>query len=947
MPTITSAQSGLHSAASTWVGGVVPGLGDKPIVAANHTITVAGAWATGDDTSTGITINGTLRISRSVSTTLTCRGDLYIAPGGSFDCGTEADPIPASVTATIIINDSAVMAHNKWGIRTEDVSATGWAGFRVWGAWKRPYTFLSAPVAATDTVVQVLDANGWTVGDIIGFQPPAGGLGPIYRAIDAITPTGGTTAQLTLSGSLGRTQNAGNGVLNLTRNVRIVGQLGQTWRTHISLRISAGSATTERIELGPATIIAGGGSSNTWMMSGLNIHPQSNGNMAPFVKKINGPVVTSVMAIFGTSVQFVAAGRNMVNYFTGQAAPYYVEAIYTASAYGDGSNLQFYNGVSVKHGPECVFLGGANLVNTGYSQGGVDCEVRGRVWGAFNAVAGSGVGVRFKGVDFASLSLATTMLAGGGVEFEDCSFGLSAELSNVRNTFQFQTGSLCPVTLRNPQVTDNFGVHRTASVIRLSHPANSLSIFQINGDPARNERYSMGGRVHRDATRTRRSTGSVCLASWFDDRVLSMPLSTKVAAGATLRIKGAVWIEASYLPGDAPGISLSATGLATVNWSAPAVADQWHEFDLQITNTNAYPTDVAITLTARSNANSETARVWFDGIFADPWSGSVRHHGFQWLAQTALIADPRITLSEAAALALPVSVDHTAQTITVSGAVTARQVFEACMADLVQTANQTRAVHITSATGDSFETSYTVVTSGAGVIAGAYEDATGRHVTISAPALIAGSRVQVYDLTTATELYNAVLATTGLLLPVTWTADHTIRLRAEHETMKPMDEATVLSSAGATFLNVQDPDTVYLTNGIDGATCTEFSADGPNVEVDISDPDGVTSVQRLYAWAQWYQTTATGIASDFFGAIEAVDAATYLIDQTKADITLDNVGTLPVRVIGGYLARRDGQTVIAPTSGSIQMDPGKAYLAGADGLARESTVQTVLALSLG
>lgn len=31
-------------------------------------------------------------------------------------------------------------------------------------------------------------------------------------------------------------------------------------------------------------------------------------------------------------------------------------------------------------------------------------------------------------------------------------------------------------------------------------------------------------------------------------------------------------------------------------------------------------------------------------------------------------------------------------------------------------------------------------------------------------------------------------------------------------------------------------------------------------------------------------------------------------------------------VAGGYLARSDGTTVIASTSGSIHMDPGKAYL---------------------
>lgn len=221
------------------------------------------------------------------------------------------------------------------------------------------------------------------------------------------------------------------------------------------------------------------------------------------------------------------------------------------------------------------------------------------------------------------------------------------------------------------------------------------------------------------------------------------------------------------------------------------------------------------------------------------------------------------------------------------------------------------------------------------------------YVTIVAPGLIAGSRVQLYDVGNAVEIYNGVLAVDGLAYSTTWSADRTIRLRAEHTEKLPLQTLGVLTAAGLSILDVQSDDTVYTANAIDGSTCTEFVADGANVQVDISDPDGVTSVQRLYAWAQWYQTTATGIASEFFGAITALDAATYLIDQALADIHLDNVQTTPVRVVGGYLARRDGTTVIAPTSGSIQMDPGKAYVASSDGMARESTVQAVLALSIG
>jgi hypothetical protein len=197
--------------------------------------------------------------------------------------------------------------------------------------------------------------------------------------------------------------------------------------------------------------------------------------------------------------------------------------------------------------------------------------------------------------------------------------------------------------------------------------------------------------------------------------------------------------------------------------------------------------------------------------------------------------------------------------------------------------------------------------------------------TISAPGLISGSRVQIYNIDTATELLNIETVSVGASVSVNYTVDANIRLRADHATKLPIETLGLLTASGLTFLDVQAEDTVYISNGIDGSLITEFAPDGPNIQVDINDLDGVTQVQRLYAWMQYYMTTAAGVASPFFGSVSAVDGFNYIIDQAKADIHLDNVSAIPLRVIGGYLYRRDGGTVIAPLSNSIQMDPGKAY----------------------
>lgn len=198
-------------------------------------------------------------------------------------------------------------------------------------------------------------------------------------------------------------------------------------------------------------------------------------------------------------------------------------------------------------------------------------------------------------------------------------------------------------------------------------------------------------------------------------------------------------------------------------------------------------------------------------------------------------------------------------------------------------------------------------------------------VVIAAPALIAGSRVQLYNVTDGLEMLNTQLPGAGLTFELPYVSDKVVRLRADHATKLPLETVGVLGASGLTFLDVQQEDDVYLSNGIDGSTVTEFTPDGANIEVDIDDPDGITNVQRLYAWMQWYMTTEDGVRSAFFGAMTALDGVNYQINQTKADIKLDNRGAAPVRVVGGYLYRRDGSTVIAATSNSIQIDPGKAY----------------------
>ena len=108
-------------------------------------------------------------------------------------------------------------------------------------------------------------------------------------------------------------------------------------------------------------------------------------------------------------------------------------------------------------------------------------------------------------------------------------------------------------------------------------------------------------------------------------------------------------------------------------------------------------------------------------------------------------------------------------------------------------------------------------------------------------------------------------------------------------------------------------------------------------------------MQRIYAWSVWANTQADGIRL-MFTAVTAQDELNYVIDQNVVDAHFDNVTATPVIVTGGYIKRADGTTVIASTSGSIQMDPGRAYIAtGTVPTAAQnaSAVRTELTTELG
>lgn len=317
--------------------------------------------------------------------------------------------------------------------------------------------------------------------------------------------------------------------------------------------------------------------------------------------------------------------------------------------------------------------------------------------------------------------------------------------------------------------------------------------------------------------------------------------------------------------------------------------------------------------------------------------------------------------SEAAGLAITgvsvVASGATGGTVTISQARTATEIWQYFCAWIAQLANfdssDTWSFDGTTlnlgawnlagtgtATGN-FTTTGTVTAP----INGSYTDSTGTVVPISITGLTAGSRLRIYNNTTATEVVNQIVAGTSytanyingtgystgntLTITVTWQSGTSAKL--------PFTTQVIVGTTGWSALVSQQDDTVYNSIAVDGSTVTEFVPDYPNIQVDISDPDGQTSVDRLYAWFVSTTTTANGIRN-WLGGIVAEDSANFRIVTSILNLKLDNIASTGVEFTGGKRLYRDDDLtpLVASTTGggSITLFAGKVFIAetGVSGL---------------
>jgi hypothetical protein len=203
--------------------------------------------------------------------------------------------------------------------------------------------------------------------------------------------------------------------------------------------------------------------------------------------------------------------------------------------------------------------------------------------------------------------------------------------------------------------------------------------------------------------------------------------------------------------------------------------------------------------------------------------------------------------------------------------------------------------------------------------------------------LVSGSRVQVYNLTSSTEIYNNIVNATTLSQGFgasEMSEGDSIRVRVTYQdgvVAKQPQEFIVTCRIPSWEVSANQIDAIeYNAFNTDGSSISEFSLDlvGGKIEVDISDSDNSTQIQRVGSWYYAELMTSNGIAN-LFGGISWIASNQISIDVSKVDLKLDNTKSDPLLLTGGRLYRTDETTIIASTSNSIQIDYSPIYITNA------------------
>lgn len=183
----------------------------------------------------------TLNYGTSASTNYYLRlsGNTTVYTGGTFTIGTQASPIPSTSTAKL---EFACASVNQYGL-----TISGGSNVSTYGATKTVSTKLSLSASTGATSATTISSTSWLSGDIVSIAPTR----RVSSEVDIMTLSGDASGAniffrtgLTFNHDTTPTTPTACDIINLTRNVQILGQGSGTTGTNVTYVIVNGGTTS-------------------------------------------------------------------------------------------------------------------------------------------------------------------------------------------------------------------------------------------------------------------------------------------------------------------------------------------------------------------------------------------------------------------------------------------------------------------------------------------------------------------------------------------------------------------------------------------------------------------------------------------------------------------------------------------------------------------------------
>jgi len=917
MTAITTGGSGNWSSTinnAPWAGGVVPVEGDSVIIASGHTVTLNQNAIVGSDPGFGgtaaLAITGVLTFDNAASRSLTFKGDLKFNSGGAMTIGSSGTRYNSSYVATLIMNYSASMASGKYGIRVDYSTSSV---FKCYGMEKTNNTYLTGSAASGQKVINVNDVTGWAAGDVVEIAG-INAAGPGSTNAEENTIVSIATKAVTLTNNLAVTHPANSYVINTTKNIIL-----KSYNTTNGWFADTRFGTIANFVLDNVAVQTPGGPSTAitgcigFAINGNTSGELSTGNLQNVVFYKQAGVTASGGALYLRGPYGTGATINQCSFFGGSTS---------------ATGIMCSNGYLNPTTSNCIFMKNATGIATSAGAGAANLALS-NCW--FN---GNNPALGFDNV--ANWTMSNNKFDGNQVSINAATGFVQTELNDTGSTYG--TISANASILKNPGsywvwVGSNNILGSSEVIWNTSSagqnyifPGSSLSLFNLTegATAAIFRRYIATGTFTKDLAVQKNSVSSIRLdATFTGTSTYSFTFLAKTGITYTLLANmryNSTYDDAAYT---LPSITISGLGITPVVATATTAAlSAWEAFTINVTQSSG--ADGLLTITLSGQSATATGSAYFDGIVAPPFITAARFYGYKFdeTIPTRTV-NAYVSASEATALAYTgIAIDWTAKTLVITTAHTMQEIYDYCQAQMSAAANLTKSEFLSTTDGLNYtliaDWDFTVtnvavtatgqhlymsatgvwsVTGASGDFTGIFTDATQTRVKINTTGIVAGSRIQLYDVDATTELANEIVAGTTHSIAFTHTADHDIRIRltltSGAATCYYWYTATnTVTNTGLTFAAAQESNAIYINNGIDGSTVTEASVSGATIRIYVDDPDNTTTAQRIYNWYYYYLFSEAGIREQDGDYVTATDSTHIVLANTMKIINQDTVNPL-------------------------------------------------------